>query len=70
MIYHLHQNIGRRIKKLTPKEILQKIPILLAQVEVGNTLENILNEIQQIVYLLNRANKLLKKHITIWLSKY
>lgn len=60
MIYYLHQNIGRRIKKLTPKEMLQKIPILLAQVEVGNTLENILNEIQQVVYLLNRANKLLK----------
>ena len=50
--------------------MLQKIPILLAQVEVGNTLENILNEIQQVIYLLNRANKLLKKHITIWLSKY
>ena len=65
MIYYLHQNIGRRIKELTPKEMLQKIPILLAQVEVGNTLEDILNKIKQIVYLLNRANKLLKKRITI-----
>ena len=65
MIYYSHQNIGRRIKKLTPKEMLQKIPILLAQVEVGNTLEDILNKIKQIVYLLNRANKLLKKRITI-----
>ena len=38
------------LKILTPKEILQKLPIALVQVKASNTSENLLNEIRQIIY--------------------
>ena len=31
------------LKKLSPKQILQRLPIALAQVKAGNTSENLLN---------------------------
>ena len=34
--------------------MLQRLPIALAQVEAGNTSENLLNKIRQIVYSLYR----------------
>ena len=37
---------------LTPKQMLQRLPIALAQVQGGNTSENLLNEIRQIKYSL------------------
>ena len=40
---------GKGIKLLTPKQILQSLPIALAQVKAGNTSENVLNEIRQIM---------------------
>ena len=40
---------GKGIKLLTPKQILQSLPIALAQVKAGNTSENVLNEIRQII---------------------
>ena len=40
---------GKEIKILTPKEMLQKLPIAFAQVEAVNTSENLLNEICQII---------------------
>ena len=33
------------LKIFTPQEMLQELPIPLAQVKAGNTLENLLNEI-------------------------
>ena len=50
---------------LTPKQILQKLPIALAQVIAGNTSENLLNKIRQIIYLLHQGKKLLKKYTAI-----
>ena len=44
----LTQGVG--IKILSSKQILQRLLILLAQVHVGNTYENLLNKIRQIVY--------------------
>ena len=41
---------GTRLKILTPKQLLQKLPIALAQVKAGNNSENLLNEIRQIIY--------------------
>ena len=41
-----------KLKILTPKEMLQKLPIALAHVKAGNSSENLLNEIRQIVYSL------------------
>ena len=45
--------------------MLQVLPTTLAQVKAGNTSENLLNEIKQIIYSLYRLKKLLRKYITI-----
>ena len=37
---------------LTPKQMLQRLSIPFAQVKGGNTSENLLNEIRQIIYSL------------------
>ena len=42
---------GKDLKILTPKQMLQWLPIALAQVKAGNNSENSLNEIRQIVYI-------------------
>ena len=34
--------------------MLQRLPIALAKVKVGNTSENLVNEIRQIIYSLKR----------------
>ena len=39
----------------------QKLPITIAQVKAGNISENLLNEIRQIIYSLDRANEINKK---------
>ena len=41
---------GERLKILSPKQMLQRLPIALAQVKAGNTSEKLLNEIRQIIY--------------------
>ena len=43
--------------------MLQRIPIVLAQVKAGNNSENLLNEIRQIVYSLNQSKEITKKSI-------
>ena len=43
---------GTGLKILTPKQMLQRLPIALAQVKAGNNSEILLNEIRQIVYSL------------------
>ena len=49
------------LKILTPKQMLQRFPIALAQVKAGNTSENLLNEIRQIIYSLYQAKEITKK---------
>ena len=44
------QDEDTRLKILTPKQMLQRLPTALAQVKAGNTFENFLNEIRQIIY--------------------
>ena len=57
-----HKSIyGEQLKILTPKQVLQRLPITLAQVKVGNTFENLLNEIRQVIYSLYRAKQITKK---------
>ena len=46
---------------LTPKQMLQRLSITLAQAEAGNTSENLLNEIRQIIYSLYQAEENTKK---------
>ena len=48
------------LKTLTPKQMLQRLPIVLAQVKTGNTSENLLNEIKQIIYSLYREKEVTK----------
>ena len=52
---------GKGLKILTPKQMIQRLPIALAQVKEGNNSENLLNEIRQIVYSLYQSKKSTKK---------
>ena len=47
---------GLRI--LTPKQMLQRLPIAPAQVKAGNNSESLLNEIRQIVYSLCQSKQI------------
>ena len=53
---------GKGLKTLSPKQMLQGLPIALAQIKAGNNSESLLIEIRQIVYSLCRRKKLLKKY--------
>ena len=39
----------------------QRLPIAFGQVKAGNTSENLLNEIRQIIYFLYQAQEITKK---------
>ena len=54
-----------QLKILTLEQMVQRLPIALAQVRAGNTSENLLNEIRIIICSLYREKKLLKKYSTI-----
>ena len=41
--------------------MLLRLPIVLAQVKAGNTFENLLNEIRQIIYSLHQGKEVTKK---------
>ena len=49
------------LKILTPKHMLQRLPIALAQVKAGNNSERLLTEIRQIVYSLYQSKQITKK---------
>ena len=55
------QQKEREIKVLTPRQMFQRLPIPLPQVKPGNTSENLLNEIRQIIYYLYREKEVTKK---------
>ena len=55
------QQKGTGLKILSPKQVLQRLPIALAQVKAGNNPESLLNEIRQIVYSLYQSKKKKKK---------
>ena len=52
---------GKGLKILTPKQMLQRLPIALAQVKSGNDSQNLLNEIRQIIYSLYQSKEITKK---------
>ena len=54
---------GTGLKILTPKQMLQILPIALEQEKAGNNSENLLNEIRQIVYSLYQSKEITKKSI-------
>ena len=61
--YNAKQNKteGKGLKILTTRQMLQRLPIALAQVKAGNTSENLLNEIKKIIYSLYQSKEIIKK---------
>ena len=57
----LFNTINPKLKILTPKQMLQSLPIALAQVKAGNNSKNLLNEIRQIIYSLYQSKEITKK---------
>ena len=55
------ETMGRGLKTLTHKQMLQRLPIALAQVKVGNNSESLLSEIRQIVYSLYQSKQITKR---------
>ena len=45
--------------------MLQRLTIAFAQVKLGKTSENLLNEVREIIYFCIEQKKLLKTYITI-----
>ena len=52
---------GKGLKILTPKQMLQRLRIALAQIKAGNNSESLLNEIRQIAYSLYQSKQITKK---------
>ena len=50
-----------RLKILIPKQMLQMLLITFAQVKAGNTSENLLKGIKEIIYFLYQAREITKK---------
>ena len=61
--YNAKQNETKRtgLKILTPKQMLQRLSIVLAQVTAENNSESLLNETRQIVYALYQSKQITKK---------
>ena len=52
---------GTGLEILTPKQMLQRLPIALTQIKAGNNSQSLLNEIRQIVYSLYQSREITKK---------
>ena len=50
-----------KLKILTSKQMLQRLPIALAQVKAGSNSQNLFIEIRQIVYSLYQSKEITKK---------
>ena len=57
----LKEQEGTELKILTLKQMLQRLPIDLAQVKADNNSEILLNEIRQIIYSLYQSKEITKK---------
>ena len=62
-IYKSKQNktTGAGLKRLTPKQMFQRLPIALAQAKAGSNSESLLNENRQIVYSLYQSKQITKR---------
>ena len=52
---------GKGLKILAPNQMLNRLPISLAQLKAGNNSEKLKNEIRQLLYYLCRSKKLTKQ---------
>ena len=51
---------GQGVKILTPKQIIGRLPILLAQIKADNNSQKLKHEIRQLAYCLYRSKNLSK----------
>ena len=54
------QEIGKGLKVMTPRQMITRLPILLAQKQAGNNSQKLNNKIRQIIYSLERSKNLSK----------
>ena len=54
---------GKRIKILKHKQMLQILPIVLPKINVGNTTDNLLNEIRKNCLFIASSKKITKNYI-------
>ena len=59
-IYESQQE-GTRPKILTPKQMLQRLPISVTQIKAGNNSQSLVNELRHIVYSLYQSKDITKK---------
>ena len=52
---------GEGLKILTPNQMLSRLPIFLAQLEAGNSSEELKNEIRQLLYSLYHSKNITKQ---------
>ena len=60
---------GTGIKVYTPNQLITRLPILIAQLNVGNNSIDLINEIRQTLYILYR-NNVITKHVYNRLIEY
>ena len=53
-----NQQKGQGIKILTPNQMLNRLPIVLAQLKAGNNSNKLKNEIRQLLYSLYRSKNI------------
>ena len=51
---------GQGLKEMTPKQMITRLPILLAQIKAGSNSEKLKSETRQLLYSLYRSEKLNK----------
>ena len=52
---------GQGLRILQPKQLITRLPVLIAQVRAGNNSKSLLNEIQKIAYYLLQSRHITKK---------
>ena len=55
-------------KILTPKQMIERLPIALPQVKAGKISENLIREIRKIIYSLYRVREITKKVYNKWIQ--
>ena len=54
-------DLATQLKILSPKQILQRLPIALAQEKAANAPENLINEIREVIHSLHTEKEVIKK---------
>ena len=62
-IFPIKEKQGKGLKLLTPKQMLQRLPMALANVKAGNLSENLLNEIRSIKSCLYQGKTITRKDL-------